>query len=93
LGCDREGDGIISTSFQASQSFEDPGVGRRVTTEMRREIPKLMAERGVRLACTYSLCVTPEAPKWFRLLGLTEDLDYVGIKRGPYVTRRFVRRS
>lgn len=93
LGCDRESEGVVCTSFQASKSFEGPGVGSSVTKAMRREIPRLMQERGIRLVCTYSLCVDPEAAKWFRLLGLEEDLGYRGVKRGPYVTRRFIRRA
>jgi hypothetical protein len=93
LGCDWEGPGAICTSFQAAKSFEDPGVGLHVTKQIRRAIPKLMQERGIRLACTYSLCVHPEAAKWFRLLGLEEDTSYRGIKRGPYVSRRFIRRA
>lgn len=92
LGCDWEGDDVINTSFQASKSFELPGVGRRVTKEMRRAIPDLMRERGIRLACVYSLCVVPEAAMWFRLLGFEEDMDYRGVKRGPYIARRFLRR-
>jgi len=93
LGWDSEGDGVVNTSFQASRSFELPGIGRQVTKAIRAEIPRLMRERGARLVCTYSLCVSPEAPKWFRLLGLEEDADYRGIQRGPYVTRRFIRRA
>ena len=31
LGCDWEGPGTICTSFQASKSFEEPGIGLRVT--------------------------------------------------------------
>lgn len=93
LGCDAESDGVVSTSFQASKSFELPGIGKQVTKALRAEIPRLMRERGIRLVCTYSLCVVPEAHKWFRLLGLEEDLDYRGVKRGPYISRRFVRRA
>lgn len=93
LGCDWEGDDVINTSFQASTSFELPGVGRQVTKQMRQAIPELMRERGVRLACVYSLCVEPEAPKWFRLLGFEEDTNYRGVTRGPYLARRFLRRQ
>jgi hypothetical protein len=92
LGCDWEAPGTICTSFQAAKSFEDPGVGLRITKEIRREIPRLMQERGIHLVCTYSLCVHPESEKWFRLLGLTEDTSYRGVPRGPYTSRRFVRR-
>lgn len=93
LGWDRESPSVITTSFQASESFELPGVGKRVTKELRAEIPRLMQERRVRQINTYSLCVDPEAPKWFALLGLIEDAEYRGIQRGAYVTRRFVRRA
>lgn len=93
LGWDFEGEGVVNTSFQASRSFEDPGVGKRVTKALRAAIPRLMRERGVRLISLYSLCVDSGAPKWFRLLGFDEDTDYRGIPRGPYVTRRFVRRA
>lgn len=93
LGCDWESEDVVNTSFQASTSFELPGVGKRVTKEMRQEIPRLMESRGIRLFNTYSLCVDPSAEKWFRLLGMQEDRDYVGIKRGPYLTRRFFRRA
>jgi hypothetical protein len=92
LGCDWETPDSINTSFQASESFEAPGVGRQVTKEIRRAIPQLMRERGIRLSVTYSLCVDPSSEKWFRLLGLEEDKDYKGIQRGPYTTRRFIRR-
>lgn len=93
LGCDWEGPGTICTSFQAADSFELPSIGKQVTKAIRREIPRLMHERGIHLACTYSLCVHPDAEKWFRLLGLDEDKSYVGIKRGPYTSRRFIRRA
>lgn len=93
LGWDWESPGVCNTSFQASTSFELPGVGKSVTKEMRRVIPQLAEGRKARLICTYSFCIDPEAPKWFRLIGLQEDLDYRGIKRGPYTSRRFIRRS
>lgn len=92
LGWDFETPDSVNTSFQASKDFEAPGVGSRVTKEMRRAIPQLMRENGVRLFNTYSLCVDPSAEKWFRLLGLEEDKEYRGIQRGPYITRRFFRR-
>lgn len=91
LGCDRESEGICSTAFQASQSFEGP-VGLSITKEMRRAIPALMRDRGIHTACVYSLCVDPGAPKWFRLLGFEEDTEYKGAQRGAYVSRRFIRR-
>lgn len=90
LGCDREGD-AINTSFQASKSFEGPA-GRAVTREMRRAIPGLMRDRGVTESRTYSLCVNPEAERWFRLLGLEEDTQYQGPRCGPFLLRRFIRR-
>jgi hypothetical protein len=92
LGCDWETPDSINTSFQASESFELPGVGRQVTKEMRRAIPALMRARKIRLSVTYSLCIDPQSEKWFRLLGLEEDPTYRGIQRGPYLTRRFLRR-
>ena len=92
LGCDWESEDVINTSFQASKSFELPEVGKQVTKQMRKAIPRLMEERGIRLACVYSLCVDEQAPRWFRLLGFEEDTEYRGIKRGPYITRRFLRR-
>lgn len=92
LGCDKDGVGV-SSAFQASTSFELPGVGRQVTKEMRKAIPRLMQSRGVPYFTTYSLCVDPEAPKWFRLLGMEEDLIYRGPMKGPYRLRRFIRRS
>jgi hypothetical protein len=93
LGCDWESEGVVCTSFQASKSFELPGIGKAVTKEIRRHTKDLMQKHGIRTVCTYSLCVDESAPKWFRLLGMEEDLSYVGIKRGPYVTRRFIRRA
>jgi hypothetical protein len=92
LGWDFETADSINTSFQASESFESR-VGLQITKEMRRAIPLLMKERGVRLTSTYSLCIDPQSEKWFRLLGLEEDKGYRGIQRGPYITRRFLRRS
>jgi hypothetical protein len=92
LGCDWESEDTVNTSFQASESFESPGVGKSVTKQIRKAIPQLMQGRGIRLFNTYSLCVDPQAEKWFRLLGLEEDLEYRGAKFGPYVARRFFRR-
>lgn len=92
LGCDWEAPGVVSTAFQASKAFEE-GLGKQVTKEMRKAIPELMKARGISLICTYSLCVDPEAPKWFRLLGLEEDRDFQGPMRGPYKLRRFIRRA
>jgi hypothetical protein len=92
LGCNRYKD-ICDTHFQASESFELPGVGGSVTKAMRKAIPDLMRERGFRVSFTYSLCIDPEAPKWFRLLGLEEDTNFKGKEHGPYVMRRFVRRA
>jgi hypothetical protein len=60
---------------------------------MRRQIPILMRSRNVPYFNTYSLCIDPEAPKWFRLLGMEEDLTYQGIKRGPYTLRKFWRNA
>jgi hypothetical protein len=93
LGCDWPMDGVMDTHFQASRSFELPGVGKRITKEMRRAIPELMRERKASLSLTYSLCVDPEAPKWFRLLGLEEDLSFKGERHGDFVMRRFLRRA
>lgn len=93
LGWNFESPDVVNTSFQASASFELPGIGKSVTKALRHEIPRLMEERKVRLFNTYSLCVDPQAPKWFRLLGLEEDKEYRGIRRGPYVSRRFFRRA
>lgn len=92
LGCDWEAEGVIATAFQASESFETPGVGSRVTKEIRRAIPRLMTERGARLCFVYSLCTHPEAAKWFRLLGFAED-KYKGDRYGPYTMRRFRREA
>lgn len=93
LGCDWEKFKTITTSFQASRSFEEPGVGRRVTRELRKAIPELMSERKVHTVHTYSLCIDPGAEKWFRLLGLEEDTDYKGAVFGGYTMRRFIRRA
>jgi hypothetical protein len=89
LGWDEESPGVVTTSFQASKDWN----GRQVTKEMRRTIPLLMKGRGVYLFNTYSLCVDPESPKWFRLLGMTEDEGFQGFQRGPYKLRRFYRRA
>lgn len=91
LGVDREREGVYCTSFQASKSFEDPATGWRVTKEMRRAIPELMRERDIRRVNTYSLCVHPDAERWFRMLGLTEDITYEGRACGPFHLRRFTR--
>src|SRR5688572_22309920 len=94
LGCDWEfASDVCDTSFQASTSFELPGVGRQVTKAMRKAIPQLMRDRGARVSLTYSLCIDPESPKWFRLLGLEEDMNFKGQKHGDYVMRLFVRRA
>lgn len=93
LGCDEEyhSPEVFNTSFQAAKSFELPGVGRQVTKEMRKAIPQLMRDRRIARIHVYSLCVVPEAEKWFRLLGLTEDTNYQGPQRGPFQLRRFTR--
>lgn len=90
LGWDPDGEGVCS-AFQASKSFEEPGIGFSVTKEMRKEIPRLLVSRNVLFFNTYSLCVDPEAPKWFRLLGMEEDLIYRGSQHGPYRLRKFWR--
>ncbi len=92
LGCDWPAGDVMDTHFQASQSFELPGIGRQVTKAMRKAIPDLMRERGARLSLTYSLCIDPDSPKWFRLLGLEEDIQFKGQSHGEYTMRRFVRR-
>lgn len=91
LGLDWEDTETGCTAFQASRSFEQPGVGRQVTKELRKAIPELAKARGLKHIITYSLCVTPEAEKWFRLLGLEEDTKYPGPRCGPFLLRRFVR--
>ena len=89
LGWDWESENVCNTSFQASRSFEE-GSGRAVTKEIRRAIPGLMQKCGAEMFNTYSLCIVPEAEKWFRLLGLTEDTKYTGPQCGPFRLRRFV---
>lgn len=93
LGWDEEehSPGYVCTSFQASTSFEQ-GSGLQVTKEIRRAIPELMKRDNVEQINTYSLCVVPEAEKWFRLLGLREDTNYQGPSFGPFLLRKFVRR-
>lgn len=90
LGCDWE-PGAINTSFQATKDFERPEIGRRITRDLRRAIPKLMKERGANRVHVYSLCVAPDAEKWFRVLGLREDATFKPQLRGPYTLRRFWR--
>lgn len=92
LGCDWEDSRTVCTSFQATRAFED-SQGLRITKEMRREIPRLMEERGAKAAFVYSLCVDPGAEKWFRLLGFREDMEFRGSRFGPYIMRRFWRRQ
>ena len=92
FGWNWEGPGVCNTSFQASRSFELPGVGKQVTRAMRRELPALAERAGAKRIHVYSLCVDPEAAKWFRLLGLEEDTKYQGPQCGPFLLRRFVRR-
>jgi len=91
LGCDWVAEGICTTAFQASTSFEQEGL--RITKEMRRAIPGLMQRIGAKEARVHSLCVDPGAPKWFRLLGFEEDMDFPIERRGAYFLRRFVRRA
>lgn len=93
LGCDWEEADVCTTSFQATTDFELPGIGKQVTKAIRKAVPELMKRVGARKACIYSLCVDPEAPKWFRVLGFDEDKDFRGFQHGPYTSRRFVRRS
>jgi hypothetical protein len=94
LGWDEEehSPGHVCTSFQASQSFESPKVGLAVTKQIRRAIPELMKRDAAVQVNTYSLCVHPEAEKWFRLLGLTEDTQFKGSQCGPFLLRKFIRR-
>jgi hypothetical protein len=86
LGWDEEAPGVVTTSFQAVEGWN----GKAVTKEMRRTIPMLMKGRGVYLFNTYSLCVDPDSPKWFRLLGMTEDREFQGFRP---TLRRFFRRA
>jgi hypothetical protein len=90
LGWDFESEGVVVTAFQASESFLSNG--KAVTKELRKAIPAIMQWHGIQVVCTYSLCIDPDAPKWFRLLGLIEDETYTGFKRGPHTLRRFIRR-
>lgn len=92
LGCDWEGKDVICTAFQASRGFEDPAIGWRVTKEMRRAIPALLMARKARISNTYSLCIHPEAERWFRLLGLREDTTFQGPLCGSFHLRKFWRR-
>lgn len=92
VGCDWETVDVCNTSFQASTSFEIPGVGKSVTKALRKAIPELLRERGAKLSLTYSLCIDPEAPKWFRLLGLEEETKFKGQQYGKHAMRLFVRR-
>ena len=91
LGWDWEDESTCATAFQASRSFEEPGIGRSVTRELRLAIPSLAKASGAKLVNTYSLCGVPEAEKWFRLLGLLEDTNYKGPRCGPFQLRRFFR--
>lgn len=91
LGWDWPAIDVCDTSFQAAKSFELPGVGKQVTKAIRKAIPELMVRTGARLSLTHSLCVDPEAPKWFRLLGLQENMKFTGHKFGPYTMRQFFR--
>jgi hypothetical protein len=94
LGCDRvPGHGVIYTAFQATRDFESPGVGSRITKEIRRAIPQLMKERRAKHCLVLSLCVTPDAEKWFRLLGFEEDKHFTPRQCGPYFMRRFWREA
>ena len=93
LGCDKGGHGVIFTAFQATRDFEKPGVGSRITKEIRRAIPKLMAERKATTCFVYSLCVTHDAEKWFRLLGFEPDIYFQPHQCGPYMMRRFWRKA
>lgn len=93
LGCDWESEDVCNTSFQAAKSFELPGIGKQVTKALRAEIPRLMTGRGAKVVLTYSLCIDPGAAKWFRLLGLEEDIKYPGPQCGPFRLRRFIRRA
>lgn len=92
LGCDWESPGTICTAFQACKSFERGSNGKQVTKALRREIPRLMQERGIYTASIYSLCIDPKAADWFRLLGFSEDLNYRGASHGGFVMRRFERK-
>ena len=95
LGWDEEyhSPNVFNTSFQASTSFENKETGWRVTKELRKAIPELLRDQQAHGIHVYSLCVDPEAAKWFRLLGLTEDTTYQGPRCGPFQLRRFVRRA
>jgi hypothetical protein len=94
LGCDRAaGHGVIFTAFQATREFEKPGVGSRITKEIRRAIPALMKERKAAVCFVYSLCVTPDAEKWFRLLGFEPDVSFQPQPCGDYFMRRFWRKA
>lgn len=94
LGWDWEAPRVCCSAFQASREFDSsPAVGSKITKEMRRAIPKMMRGRNVREVNVYSLCVTPDAPRWFRLLGFEEDLFFQGEHRGPHRMRKFTKRD
>jgi hypothetical protein len=92
LAWDRASHGVVYTAFHATREFENPGVGKRITKELRRAIPQLMRDRRVAVCFVLSLCVTPDAPKWFRLLGFEEDSHFEPRPCGPHFMRRFIRR-
>lgn len=74
------------TWFQAVEGINMTGL----TRYMRRAIALLVATCRVNVTELHSLCVAPEAPRWYRFLGFKEDNSYNGKAYGPLRERRFI---
>lgn len=70
LGVERCED-VGRTWFQATRAFDDVGVG--LTRQMRKVIAELAAKAGLRKAILSSLCISPDAARWYEFLGFSEE--------------------
>lgn len=62
-----------------------------LTKRLRRSASDLATLAGVHKAATMSLCVSPDAPRWFEFLGYREDASYQGETFAGHRERRFTR--
>ena len=82
--------GLLDTQtwFQAVGAVDMLGL----TRHMRRALDDLAARWRARTVDIVGLCVSPDAPRWYGVLGFTEDNSYDGHVIAGRRERHFVRR-
>lgn len=88
LGVEKAGD-LGRTWFQATTEAKSEIT--MLTRQVRRWMKQLAREAGLHTTLLFSLCVSPDAARWFAFLGFREDLHYMGDLIGGRRERCFVR--